>query len=96
VNTNREQRAIRKQAKSFVRGIEKAIDEARTAKHCDQCEALLINGVFCHETGCPNSRKTWIEDRGEWVLFVDCFECGYPVELGTACDCQNSDETEAN
>ena len=21
---------------------------------CTQCEALMINGVYCHETGCPN------------------------------------------
>ena len=21
---------------------------------CDQCQALMINGVYCHETGCPN------------------------------------------
>jgi hypothetical protein len=21
---------------------------------CSQCEALVINGVACHETGCPN------------------------------------------
>lgn len=21
---------------------------------CNQCEALVINGVYCHETGCPN------------------------------------------
>ena len=21
---------------------------------CSQCEALCINGVACHETGCPN------------------------------------------
>lgn len=21
---------------------------------CDQCQAAVINGVFCHETGCPN------------------------------------------
>lgn len=21
---------------------------------CSQCEALVINGVPCHETGCPN------------------------------------------
>jgi hypothetical protein len=20
---------------------------------CDQCEALMIQGVFCHEQGCP-------------------------------------------
>jgi hypothetical protein len=22
---------------------------------CDQCEAMMIQGVYCHETGCPNS-----------------------------------------
>jgi hypothetical protein len=32
---------------------------------CDQCEALVINGVFCHETGCPNTRKVKVD--GEWV-----------------------------
>ena len=32
---------------------------------CNQCEAAMINGVFCHETGCPNSRKTWKD--GEWT-----------------------------
>lgn len=21
---------------------------------CDQCNAVMINGVFCHEHGCPN------------------------------------------
>jgi hypothetical protein len=55
---------------------------------CDQCQMLSINGVACHETGCPNSRKTWIAERGSWVSFVDCFECGYPVEVGESCDCQ--------
>jgi hypothetical protein len=24
---------------------------------CDQCAAVMINGVFCHEQGCPNSWK---------------------------------------
>jgi len=23
---------------------------------CDSCEALSINGIRCHETGCPNAR----------------------------------------
>lgn len=23
---------------------------------CSQCSALVINGVACHETGCPNAR----------------------------------------
>ncbi len=22
---------------------------------CSQCEALVINGIACHETGCPNA-----------------------------------------
>ena len=24
---------------------------------CSQCEALAINGMATHETGCPNSRR---------------------------------------
>jgi hypothetical protein len=52
---------------------------------CDQCEFLFINNVGCHETGCPNSRKKWIEERGEWVRFVNCFVCGFEVEQGESC-----------
>ena len=22
---------------------------------CNQCQAIRINGIICHETGCPNS-----------------------------------------
>lgn len=25
---------------------------------CSQCEALVINSMACHETGCPHSRAT--------------------------------------
>ena len=60
--------------------------------HCDQCEMLSINGVPCHETGCPNERKTWVVGRG-WVRYVACHICDCDVELGEACDCQ---ETELN
>lgn len=35
------------------------------SKRCNQCEALVINGVFCHEHGCPNERKKFVDD--EWV-----------------------------
>jgi hypothetical protein len=27
------------------------------AKKCDQCEELMINGIRCHEIGCPNAKK---------------------------------------
>jgi hypothetical protein len=30
---------------------------------CSQCEALVINGVACHELGCPNIRSA--NDRQE-------------------------------
>lgn len=33
---------------------------------CDSCEALMIQGSYCHETGCPNARKVKID--GEWVV----------------------------
>jgi len=39
--------------------IPSMINDAITVKgkmmRCNQCEAMMINGVFCHETGCPNS-----------------------------------------
>ena len=73
--------------------------KARTAKRvkvsCDQCNMLSINGVACHEHGCPNSRKTWVADRQEWVRFVECFECGCDVEVGESCSCQEPVEVDA-
>jgi hypothetical protein len=32
---------------------------------CNQCQAMMINGVYCHETGCPNTHKVKID--GEWI-----------------------------
>jgi hypothetical protein len=62
---------------------------------CNQCQMLAINGVNCHETGCPNSRKTWVPDREAWVRFIECRECGAEVEEGESCDCQTPiEETE--
>ena len=60
---------------------------------CDQCEMLSINGVPCHEHGCPNQHKTWIPDRG-WVRFLQCSECGCDVEEGEHCDCQDVEPEE--
>jgi hypothetical protein len=52
---------------------------------CDQCEALMINGVFCHETGCPNRKARYID--GAWVKFYECRECGDEIEKGEVCSC---------
>jgi hypothetical protein len=69
--------------------------------HCDQCQAAIVTyrGVtaFCHESGCPNEKKTWVPERGEWVRFVECFQCGCEVEVGEVCGCDSVEcETEEN
>ena len=52
---------------------------------CDQCEACMINGVFCHETGCPNSSKRYDADSDTWIKQRKCFECGYTVDADDLC-----------
>lgn len=39
---------------------------------CKSCEALMINGVYCHETGCPDSDK---DANGEYRS-RECPWCG--------------------
>jgi len=39
---------------------------------CDQCQIVRINGIPCHETGCPDS---WDGATGE------CENCGCEFEL---------------
>jgi len=34
--------------------------------HCNQCEATMIQGVYCHETGCSNTHK--VKRNDEWVI----------------------------
>jgi hypothetical protein len=33
---------------------------------CNQCDSLYINGVFCHERGCPNTRKVYNQEYRCW------------------------------
>ena len=56
---------------------------------CQSCEALMINGVYCHETGCPDSWKDYSrdckncgdgfkpEERGQMLCSDDCAEMYY-------------------
>lgn len=30
---------------------------------CNQCQALMVNGIYCHETGCPNAKKQKIDSE---------------------------------
>jgi hypothetical protein len=34
---------------------------------CDSCQAIRINGILCHETGCPNTPKECAECGGKFV-----------------------------
>ena len=37
---------------------------------CNSCSASMINGVFCHEHGCPNSNLRFNQCDGEWDNFI--------------------------
>ena len=39
--------------------------------YCDSCHILSINGLACHETGCPDAWKDYEKD---------CFECGWQYQ----------------
>jgi len=41
-------------------------------KKCDQCTWVYINGIFCHETGCPNQFDDWNEEEQLWKEPDDC------------------------
>lgn len=58
--------------------------------HCDQCEMLSINGVACHETGCPNMGARWDADDGVWVKQRVCLDCGCTVDRDDPC-CQGEE-----
>jgi len=34
---------------------------------CSQCNSFTVNGVYCHEHGCPNENKIWDWYEGEWI-----------------------------
>lgn len=57
--------------------------QAKQSIRCDQCDMLMINGVACHETGCPNSRKVYRD--GEWVRVRECPECGSELYGDAGC-----------
>ena len=49
---NQDERLDRIQADGF--DVSYLTDGGGLRVRCSQCEALVINGVACHETGCPN------------------------------------------
>ena len=70
---------------------------------CKQCTALRINGVLCHEHGCPDAWKSEIREckecGGEFSPENDYQECCdehcYNMYNGYACECESCLELEA-
>jgi len=52
---------------------------------CNQCEALMINDVFCHETGCPNTYSRYDSKDKTWIKTLKCFECGITIDEDQEC-----------
>lgn len=60
---------------------------------CDACEAVRINGLVCHEQGCPDSWKgvevscKWCgtmfipESRNQWLCDETCAEYTMVVDI---------------
>jgi hypothetical protein len=60
---------FRELAKDFIEEAEKEWQEEENNKRpdlsCDQCTLLILNGIPCHELGCPNKGK--VKRDGEWI-----------------------------
>lgn len=59
-------------------------------KTCDQCDAMLVNGFFCHEVGCPNSAKRYDVESDTWED-VEEDESGTEIEEGGRNDDDRTD-----
>lgn len=52
---------------------------------CNQCDSVTINGLYCHELGCPNARKRYDTDSESWVNVATCPECGNEYDPEESC-----------
>lgn len=41
---------------------------------CNQCDSTTINGLYCHEHGCPNTNKFWDKENEVWVSEEEIFD----------------------
>jgi hypothetical protein len=58
----------------YCGGKECLAEKVKGAQHppkCDQCDSAYINGVYCHEHGCPNRNKYYDFETEEWVREQD-------------------------
>ncbi len=68
---------------------------------CDSCQLVRINGVVCHETGCPQAWRTKVREcrecGGEFVPESrgqrECCESCAAAYAGLPCDELDLDES---
>lgn len=46
--------------------------------NCTSCNSISINGVACHESGCPDKRLM-LTGEFKGLYRHSCFECGFSV-----------------
>lgn len=78
----------------------------RVRVRCEHCQMLSINGVACHERGCPNMGSRWDRATESWVKQRQCHDCGSTVDADDPCcsapsecdvdDADEDDEDEDN
>lgn len=58
---------------------------------CDQCQMATINGMPCHEHGCPNRKSRWDAESEAWVKQRTCSTCGERVDADDPCCSADAD-----
>jgi hypothetical protein len=53
--------------------------------------SLVIQGVYCHENGCPNTHKEYNAESGEWVRPEPELEDWHIAEIQWDADAGNHD-----
>lgn len=53
---------------------------------CDQCQVCIINGVPCHEIGCPEAWKPWIYDSEQGLVYPGLKDSVDAEDLDTVSD----------
>lgn len=71
----------------------------KTKLNCDQCEVLNINGLNCHEGGCPNKpigkcshcneeitlgNRTGVCFANDWDGIPYCYDCACSISESEA------------
>jgi hypothetical protein len=62
---------------------------------CPECDMISINGIACHEIGCPNARKRYEPAEDIWITQQVCSTCGFQTDYNVPC-CNEDEEWDAD